>query len=230
MIHQHQQQQQRDLYYARQQQQHDRCSNNSRHNMNMNANVAYNINSPAPTSRQQSPSSYNERSHSSSIQTTQSSSMQTTQPPPIFSARGVLKWPLPLIIISVQQYRKYHKESKVLGANCGITSSGLRILFNTENNASGGHGSGSSLAGDVGAGGGISAFSSQQTQSATVGDNSSVAAGRSSSVDGSSGGSGGGGGGYGGLTGLMGRVLGAGSSSTATGGGGVNLSSEFYLL
>ena len=33
-----------------------------------------------------------------------------------------------------------------------------------------------------------------------------------------------------GLTGLMGRVLGAGSSSTATGGGGANLSSEFYLL
>ena len=136
--------------------------------------------------------------------------------------------PLPSSL-SVQQYRKYRKESKVIGASCGITSSGLRILFNTaDNNASGGHGGGgkSSLAGDV-AGGGISAFSSQQTHSATVGDNSSVAAG-GSSVDGSSGGSGGGGG-YGGLTGLMGRVLGAGSSSTATG-GGANLSSEFYLL
>ena len=124
-----------------------------------------------------------------------------------------------------------------------IMSSGLRILlFNTtdNNNASGvgGHygGCGSRVAGDVAACGGISVFSSQQqtqtpqSTNTTVGDNSSVAAGGSSSVDGSSGGSGrGGGGGYGGLTGLMGRVLGAGSSST-TGGGGANLSSEFYLL
>ena len=97
--------------------------------MNMNAN-AYNINSPAPSSRrkqqqqyQQSPSSYNEGSHQSTLS-------QTTQPPPIFSARGV-EWPLPSTL-SVQQYRKYRKESKVIGANCGITSSGLRILFNTE--------------------------------------------------------------------------------------------------
>ena len=114
----------------------------------VNAN-AYNINSPAPPSRrkhhqqqqhhqqyQQSPSSYSERPHSSSIQRTHSSSMQTTQqPPPIFSARGV-EWPLPSSL-SVQQYRKYRKESKVIGANCGITSSGLRILFNNTDNNSG---------------------------------------------------------------------------------------------
>ena len=45
-----------------------------------------------------------------------------------------------------------------MGANCGITSSGLRILFNnTDNNSAsgGGGGCGSSLAaGDVAAGGG----------------------------------------------------------------------------
>ena len=72
--------------------------------MNMNAN-AYNINSPAPSSRrkpqqqyQQSPSSYNERSHQSTL-------LQTTQQPSsIFSARGVLKWPLPTSLISTTIY------------------------------------------------------------------------------------------------------------------------------
>jgi hypothetical protein len=148
-----------------------------------------------------------------SLPTTSSSSSS-----PIFSARGV-EWPLPTAF-SPSHYRKYRRESKVIGQNLGITSSGLRLQQQYHHGGHGGvlpkHGDGT-LSSNAGMGGsyavGPSAFVSKQQQqrasSVTTGGGGSSVTGGGSSVTGG----GGGGGGYTGLTGLMGRVLGANATS-----------------
>jgi hypothetical protein len=142
-----------------------------------------------------------------------------------------VEWPLPTAF-SPSHYRKYRRESKVIGQNYGITSSGLRLQQQQHHHGGnggvlpkqqgGGDGTLSSSTGVSSgsyAAGGPSAFVSKQQQqkqqqrassTATTGGGSSVTGGGGSSVTGS-----GGGGGYTGLTGLMGRVLGANAASGA---------------
>jgi len=135
----------------------------------------------------------------------QQSTSTTQQEAPIFSARGV-DWPLPTIL-SPQQYRKYRKESYISGSNnFGIMNSGLRIANITNN--------GNDVSGNVG-----DASVVGLPTSAVHGDSSnsnSIAGGGSSTTGDSSSNNAGS---YGGLTGLMGRVLGA--SSTTNGGVGL---------
>ena len=139
-----------------------------------------------------------------------SSSSAAAAVAPIFSARGV-EWPLPTAL-SPTHYRRYRRESKVVGASLGIADSGLRLHHRHHHDGSGsaprqGGDGGTTIV--AGGGGPPSAFVSkqqqkQQQQQQQHRASSSTLTGGGSSVTGT-----GGGGGYTGLTGLMGRVLGA---------------------